>query len=139
MHVESYYHAWNLSDASFPGGIALGEAGLALATCLTAIADTAILALALRKRLVPALAADFRADQFAQLWQTALRMVIAAAALGVLTWLFRNSIPYDPRFWRLLQRGVIPCLLAGGAFYIIGIVLPLPEMKEFLTSPFRRR
>ena len=36
-------------------------------------------------------------------------------------------------------RVVISCVLAGGAFYIIGIVVPLPEMKEFLTGVFRRR
>lgn len=139
MWSTEYYRVWHLSDASFPGGISLGEAGLALATCLTAIVDTAILGFALRKRLVPGLPARQRAEEFTKLWHTALRMVIAAAALGVLTYLYRNSIPYDPRLTHLLQRALIPCVLAGFTFYIIGIVLPLPEMSEFLFSMIRRK
>jgi Uncharacterized membrane protein, putative virulence factor len=137
--VDTYYHFWNLSDASFPGGISLGEAGLALATCLTAVVDTCILAFSLRKRLVPTLAPEIRNEEFTRLWHTAARMAVAAVALGVLTWLYRNSIPYDPRFGHLLQRAIIPCLLAGGTFYILAIVIPLPEFREFLTGMFRRR
>jgi putative peptidoglycan lipid II flippase len=139
LNFPGYYLHWNLADASFPGGIALGEAGLALATCLTAIVDTCILAVSLRKRLVPSLSENARADAFVKLWHTALRMVIASLALGILTWLYRNSIPYDPGFSNLLQRAIIPCILSGITFYILGIVMPLPEMGEFLTTLIRRK
>jgi putative peptidoglycan lipid II flippase len=137
-NAPSYYHAWNLADASFPGGLALGEAGLALATCLTAIVDTILLTLALRKRLLPALSPETRRSEGAKLFHTAVRMAVAALALGILTWLYRNSIPYDPGFSRLLQRVVFPCVLAGGTFYVLGIIIPLPEMGEFLWSLLRR-
>lgn len=139
MNAESYYHSWNLSNASFPLGIKLGEAGLALATCITAILDTILLSMALRKRLLPGVMPMERKLEWEKLWQTAARMVLTAAVVGFMTWLYRNSIPYDPDFMRLLQRAVIPCLLAGGTLYIIGIVLPLPEMNEFLFSMLRRR
>lgn len=139
LNFPGYYHHWNLADASFPGGIALGEAGLALATCLTAVVDTCILALSLRKRLVPSLSESFCADAFARLWRTAIRMLVASVVLGVLAWLYRNSIPYDPGFFPLLRRAVIPCILSGITFYILGIVIPLPEMREFLTALVRRR
>ncbi len=134
LYSRSYYHYWNLSDASFPGGIRLGEAGLALATCLTAIVDTTILALVLRRRLLPSLPKDVRSGEFDKLLATAVRMLFAAAALGVLAWLYRNSIPYDPRFMHLLVRVGAAGLLAGATFYILGVVIPLPEMREFLFS-----
>ena len=139
MWAPGYYLHWHLTDASFPGGISLGEAGLALATCLTAIVDTAILGISLRKRLIAPLAKDVREEGFTKLWHTAARMIVAAAALCILTYLYRNSIPYDPGFKHLLQRGVIPCLLAGATMYIIGVVMPLPEMGEFLFPLFRRK
>ncbi len=134
LFSKSYYHYWNLTDASFPGGIKLGEAGLALATCLTAIVDTSILALALRRRLKAATPAEVRSREFDKLLGTAGRMLFAAAALGVLAWMYRNSIPYDPRFLHLLVRVGASGLLAGATFYILGVVIPLPEMREFLFN-----
>lgn len=138
MQVISYYERWNLSDASFPMGLRLGEAGLALATFLTAIVDVTILALSMRKRLRPLVDADVRKKEFGNLWQTAARMFFASVALGVLTYLFRNSIPYDPGFWNLLIRVAAPCVLAAVSFYIIAIVVPLPEFKEFVGGVFAR-
>ncbi|MCD8351940.1 MAG: murein biosynthesis integral membrane protein MurJ [Planctomycetaceae bacterium] len=138
LNSYSYYHAWNLADASFPGGLSLGEAGLALATCLTAIVDVCILGFALRKRVTVGLSVERRSEEFTKLWHTAARMVIASIALGILTWLYRNSIPYDPSFPKLLERVVFPGVLACGTFYILGIIIPLPEMGEFLWSLFRR-
>ena len=133
LWVPEYYRYWNLTEASFPGGISLGEAGLALATMLTAIVDTTILFLAMRRRLGPALA-----EESEQLWLTAARMLAVSIGLGVLTWLFRNSIPYDPRFLLLLERAVVPCLMAGGIFWIVGSVFSLPEMGEFFFAMLRR-
>ncbi len=135
----AYYRHWNLSAASFPNGLTLGEAGLALSTCVTAVADTAVLALLLRRRLLPAVRPDAWTDGLNALLHTAGRMAAVSAALAVMAWLYRNSIPYDPRLLSLCERAVIPCLLAGGTFCILGAVIPLPEMKEFLPSPFRRR
>lgn len=139
MHVQSYYQHWNLSTASFPSGIALGEAGLALATCLTAVVDVTILGLCLRKRLAPDVDRDVRRTEFTRLWHTAARMLVASVALGILTWLYRNSIPYDPGFWNLAIRVVFPCALAAVTFYVLAIVVPLPEFKEFVGAMFRRR
>ena len=139
MKAESYYHYWNLSQASFPMGIKLGEAGLALSTCITAIVDTIVLAYFLRKRLLHSVQPAARALEWEKLLHTTARMAITAIALGIMSWLYRNSIPYEPGFLRLCERALIPCVLAGGTFYIIGIVLPLPEMKEFLFSMLKRR
>ena len=138
LWVPEYSQYWNLSPESFPGGLRLGEAGLALATMLTAVVDCAILGLALRRRLAHVLADDEGRAETGRLLHTAGRMAFAAAAVGVMTWFYRNSIPYDPGLTALLARTAIPCLLAGGTLYIIGVVLPLPEMGEFLTSLFRR-
>ena len=55
-----------------------------------------------------------------------------------MSWLYRNSIPYDPGFLRLCERALVPGALAVGTFFVIGVVLPLPEMKEFLFGLFRR-
>ncbi|MCC8189063.1 MAG: murein biosynthesis integral membrane protein MurJ [Planctomycetes bacterium] len=134
-YFSGYYQRWFLSDASFPGGLRLGEAGLALATMLTALVDCAILAWAMAKRL----GASLPRGRLDPLVATAGRMLVASVGLGILTWLFRNSIPYDPGFRHLLERVAIPGLLAAGAFYIIGIVLPLPEMGEFVFSMLRRK
>ncbi len=139
MWSAGYYERWFITDASFPGGLSLGEAGLALATCITAIVDTAILGLALRKRLAPQVSATVRQEEFHNLLVTAGRMLLVAAVIGILTYLYRNSIPYDPRFTRLLIRGLVPCILAGGTLYILAIVLPIPEVNEFLFAMFRRK
>lgn len=139
VNVQGYYSHWNLSDRSFPMGIKLGEAGLALATCVTAIVDVAILAFGLRKRLVGTLDAEVRKSEFSRLWQTALRMLVASIALGVLTYFYRNSIPYDPAFWNLLTRVAFPCALAGFTFYILSVVVPIPEFKEFISSTLRKK
>ena len=139
LNQPGYYRHWNLSDANFPGGISLGEAGLALATMLTAIVDSAILGFALWKRMRPILILQDGKAEFIKLGHTAARMLVAAVALGILTWLYRKSIPYDPGLVRMLQRAVIPCILAGGTFYIIGAIMPLPEMGEFIFSQLRKK
>jgi putative peptidoglycan lipid II flippase len=136
---QSYFRHWNLSPADFPGGIRLGEAGLALSTLLTAAVDAAVLALGLRKRLLGGLSGRFLSGEFSRLLHTALRLTVASAALGVMAWLYRNSIPYDPRLPLLLERAAVPGLLAAGTFYIIGVVLPLPEMAEFIPILRRRK
>ncbi|MDR1535331.1 MAG: murein biosynthesis integral membrane protein MurJ [Planctomycetota bacterium] len=128
----SYFLGWNLAPGSFPGGNRLGEAGLALSTLLTAAVDCAVLGLGLRKRLFPGLSAKFRSGELARLLHTALRLAATSLALGIMTWLYRNSIPYDPGFILLLERVAVPGLLALGTFYLIGIILPLPEMEEFI-------
>ncbi len=137
--AADYYTAWNLTPNAFPHGVKLGEAGLALATMITAIADTAVLGYALFKRMRPKLTAETSASGFGQVSATALRMAIASLGLGVLTWLYRNSIPYDPGFFGLLERTIVPGILSAGTFYIIGIVMPLPEMREFFTSLLFRK
>ena len=136
---SDYVNYWNIPDAAFPGGLRLGEAGLALATMLTAIVDCSILGFAMLKRLAPTINPAARRAELEKLTGTAGRMLATAAAVGVMTWLYRNSIPYDPGIKELLVRTVVPGILAGGTFYIIGIVLPLPEMGEFFTTLLRRR
>ncbi len=139
MSTDSYYIHWYLSDASFPNGLKLGEAGLALATAITAVVDTAILWYFLAKRVKPKLSLETVISQSHQFLMTLSRMVIASAGLGILTWLYRNSIPYDPGFSGLLERVIVPSLLAAGSFYILSIVMPLPEMREFFTVLIRKR
>lgn len=139
LRADAYYQHWNLSGAAFPMGMKLGEAGLALATCLTAIVDVLILWSGLRKRVTAGVEAAVRKTEFGKLLQTIVRMVLASAALGVLTYFYRNSIPYDPRFSNLLVRVLCPCVLAAGTFYILSVVVPIPEFKEFVGGIFSRR
>ena len=133
----SYYAYWNLTADDFSGGGRLGEAGLALSTALTAMVDCTILALALGRRFLASLSEHSASNRLTRLYHTALRLFAASIGLGVMTWLYRNSIPYDPGFWRLLERVVVPSILAVGTFYIIGSVIPLPEMGEFMPG-FRK-
>ncbi|MCL2000240.1 MAG: murein biosynthesis integral membrane protein MurJ [Planctomycetes bacterium] len=136
---DGYYRYWHITEAAFPGGLSLGEAGLALATAITAVIDVCFLLLGLRRRLASCLARSEVWEDLSRLGHTLLRMVFTAAAIGIMSWLYRNSIPYDPELYRLLERVLIPAILASGTFYIIGVVLPLPEMNEFLFSMFSRR
>ncbi len=139
LSFPSYMRYWNLSPADFPGGFRLGETGLALATMLTAIADVTVLALGLRKRLAPELSKNAWADLFPPLRNTLARMLVASLAGGVLTWLYRNSIPYEPEFLSQFIRVGAPLVLACGTFYLLGVIIPLPEMKEFLFAALRRK
>lgn len=138
LHFHEYFRYWNISPESFPFGLRVGEAGLALATFVTAILDSGVLWLGIRKHMGGALTVEKKNALLAPLYATLARMAVTAAAVGVLTWLFRNSIPYYPDFVSLLIRALVPCLLAAGAFYIIAIVLPLPELREFFFSVFRK-
>lgn len=138
MWFPGYDQEWHLTASSFPSGLSLGEAGLALATAITAVVDSAILAFSLRKRLARQVSRDVAREEGTRLLHTALRLLVASAGLGVMTWLYRNSIPYFPDFLQLAERVFIPTLLAGGTFYLIGIILPLPEMGEFFLSLLRR-
>ena len=130
---------FNISADAFPNGLALNEAGLALATCLTAIIDSCILWRGIRVRLKSTLDGEAGKKSAAAMWKTIGSMASISAALGVMTWLFRNSIPYDPGFISLSTRTIVPCILAAGLFYIIATVLPLPELNEFFFSLFRKR
>ncbi len=138
MYFPEYLRFWNIAPADFPMGLKLGEAGLALSTCLTAVIDTAVLAHLLRKRLLPSVPAAARRTEEDALLATAVRMALTAVVLAVMSWLYRNSIPYDPGFLRLCERALVPGALAVGTFFVLGVVLPLPEMKEFLFGLFRR-
>jgi putative peptidoglycan lipid II flippase len=131
-HFPEYLRHWDIDPSAFPRGMRLNEAGLALATMITAIVDAVLLVWGLRRSLGRFLNEEFASGQLTELGHTTLRMLGTAVALGVLTWLYRNSIPYEPEFPKLLERTAIPCILAGGTFYIIGAVIPLPEMREFL-------
>lgn len=138
MWSDAYARAWNLAPADFPFGMRLGEAGLALATMLTALIDTAVLSFTLWRRLSARLSPVQRDPLVRSLAVTVGRMLVVSAGLGVLTWFFRCSIPYAPGLWSLLERVAVPCVLAGGAFYIISSVLPVPETNEFLLTMLRR-
>jgi putative peptidoglycan lipid II flippase len=138
-HFPEYLRYWNIDPSAFPRDMRLNEAGLALATMLTAVADVAVLLLGAYSRLGKAFRGDFDPKRLTELGHTALRMAGASIALGILVYLYRNSIPYEPGFLRLLERVLVPCVLAAGTFSIIGSVLPLPEMREFLYPLFRRR
>ncbi len=138
-NYPEYFRYWNISASAFPAGLSLNEAGLALATFITAIVDATILFLGVRKRLRPVMVDDRGREIMASLWHTLARMAVVSAGLCLLTYWFRNSIPYEPGLWRLLLRTVVPCLLAAGALYIVGSVLPLPEMREFLFVLLRRK
>lgn len=130
-----YLHMYHVSPSAFPGGFRLNEAGLALATLITAVVDSTLLARGLWRRIGPHVGGPALKAELPALRNTFLRMLVASLAVGILTWLYRNSIPYDPRFLLLLERVAVPCLLACVTFYIIGVILPLPEMKEFLFAP----
>ena len=135
---SSYYRHWNLTEAAFPGGIRLNEAGLALSTLVTALADSLILLAGAKRRLLAGLPENLVRGEARRLLLTAARMVPAAAGLGFMAWLYRNSLPYDPGFWRLLERVALPGLLAVGTFHVIGSIFSIPEMGEFIPSRRRR-
>ncbi|MDR3211080.1 MAG: murein biosynthesis integral membrane protein MurJ [Planctomycetota bacterium] len=134
VFFSGYFRYWNIPLNAFSSPN-LAEAGLALATLITAVVDSCLLWLVLRRRLGHTASKEGEATNTFPL--TLSRLLPLSLVLGVLTWLFRNSIPYTPEFLGQLSRLVVPAILATGSFYIIATVFSLPELGEFLPS-FRR-
>lgn len=137
---DAFEHAWQLSNAndfpinSFLGtdGLGLAEAGLALATTITALINVLLLWNALRKRLSASVGEEVWEKVSGNMQWSAARIIIAAAIMGVGVYFAVNSIPYEPELFARIERGIAPVILGALGYWIICMVIPVPELEEFL-------
>ncbi len=110
----------------------LGEAGLALATTITAVFNVMILWHCLKKRMQPHIGQSRWEKMISGLHWSLLRIMAAAAGMGLFVYYTRNSIPYEPELLARLERGLVPMVLGVGGYWIACLVIPVPELDEFV-------
>jgi len=150
IHAPDLYLRWSgdvipdldragLITASFLAWPPLGEAGLALATTITAFVNVLVLWACLKRRLRPRIGEAKWDRSIRDLHWSVARMVLAATAMGVFVYFSRNSIPYEPELLGRLERGLVPVLLGIGGYWVACLVFPVPELEEFIGRWRRKK
>ncbi|MBN2711684.1 MAG: murein biosynthesis integral membrane protein MurJ [Planctomycetes bacterium] len=134
---EAFYSRWLLTPDAFPMKECLGEAGLALATTITAVLNVMILWHILKKRMSEKVGAELWEDKIGSLVWSGGRILLASGAMGIFVSLTVNSIPYEPELAARLERGFVPIILGMIGYYVACLIIPVPELQEFLS--FRKK
>ncbi len=129
-----------LADPRYRGSVAaLGEAGLALATALTAALNVSYLWAGLRKKLKSQVGPEDWEKQTGHLSNAAIWLVVAALAMGLIVYLIRMSIPPGPELiWRI-ERALVPCILGVGVYAVVCMIFAIPEWSEYWGSLFGKK
>ncbi len=132
LGARAFRISWMLETSHFPLGKGLGEAGLALATTVTALINVLLLWHALRKRLAPTVGEESWEEAIGGLHWAILRIALASVVMGVFVYFSVNSIPYEPELLARLERGLVPVILGIGGYWILCLIIPVPELDEFI-------
>lgn len=104
----------------------LAEAGLALATSVTAALQLAVLAALLRRR-VPEV-------RWAPVLAWGVRPVLASAAMAAAAWGLLRALPDRP-----LLQGLLPVAAGAAVYFAAAVLLRVPEAREVFAFRRRRR
>ncbi len=139
IHVPDPWRLFvNPGAPALPQGARLAEAGLALATSLTAILNTGLLWFFLGRKLRPHLGPEAWSGVLRHLAGSLTRIVFASALLAAGVYWTRQSLPYEPEFWIRVERGLVPVAVGVLGYVILCTVIPVPELSEFLTRGNRK-
>ncbi len=139
--------AWG-QDAFFADaqGLALGEAGLALATALCAGLSVWLLWRKLQTKLAarglqrkPSSEPEYWEHKEAAFLRGVPGMIGCALALGAMLWFTLGTIPYAPEFWGRVERLAVPCLLALVFYPVVCSLLMPQEYDQFMSRLWRRK
>lgn len=157
IHAPDLYRHWG--DVVIPGmpgvqawgqgyldnatqGLALGEAGLALATTLTAMLNCLLLWGKLRTSLRDNLPESMWDGRTGTFFARLFWITLSAIAMGVVTYWTRGSIPYGPELiWRA-QQALVPILVSVLAYAMACMIFAVDEYRETvgaLRNRLRRR
>jgi putative peptidoglycan lipid II flippase len=137
IHVPDPWRLYVATGApELPGGAALGEAGLALATSLTAVLNVVLLWAFLGRRLRPHLPPSAWAEALRRVAGSLVRILLASALLAAGVYWTRESLPYEPELWMRIERGLVPVVVGVIGYVVLCTVIPVPELGEFIA---RRR
>lgn len=131
IRAPDFYRSWSGLEVPGLSGGTLGEAGLALATAITAAINASLLWLKLRGTLSAEVGEEKWEQAVAGLFWPLCRIVFASALTGVCAYWFVNSIPYEPELAGRIERGLTPVLLGAGVYYVLCVLIPVPELYEF--------
>jgi putative peptidoglycan lipid II flippase len=126
------YGRWSLAAEMFPSGEALGEAGVALATSITALLNVLLLWRGLKARLAPKIGVESWEKMVGKLHLSFLRIFIGAVAMGLIVYWARQSIPYEPELAIRLERALAPTVVGILIYLAACAVIPIPELGEFV-------
>lgn len=153
IHAPDLYRHWSGKViAGMPGvdawgqgslyldsqGLALGEAGLAVATTVTAFLNVLLLWAALKRKLSGSSAVSYWSKKSEDFVFCAGRILASAVALGFLTYWTVNSIPYGPELLYRAERVVVPIVIAI-FFYPMFCGLFVPAEYEAFMDKWHKR
>ncbi len=135
IQAPDLYQRWaHVTIDGLPAGRTLGEAGLALATTITAIINVLLLWFCLRGEFRKQVSLEeWEKRSAASHWAVA-RLAFAAALMGVSVYYIQASIPAEPELIMRLERGLVPVVSGLAAYIIACLVIPVPELEEFLWA-----
>lgn len=115
-------------------GLALGEAGLALATTLTAILNCLLLWGKLRVSLRPTLPEPAWESRAGSFFAHLFWIVVASLAMGAVTYWTCGSIPYGPELLWRAQKALVPVAVSVLAYAMACMICAVSEYSETLAS-----
>lgn len=118
--------------------IALGEAGLALATSITAVINVALLWRGLKCKVGGIEKGAVWRERSADFFMTFLKSLLAAVCMVVIVIKVGESMPYGPEFFCRLENVAIP-IIAAIFFYPMISAIFTPKEYELFMSRIRRK
>lgn len=140
IHMPDWYRRWThvmIDGMTFTSvnsastvAMPLNEAGLALATAITALLNVCILWHFLKEKLHPKLPAKTWDDLLDSLGGAIFWITLASAGMSVIVYFTTNSIPAEPELLMRIERGLVPVVLGVVVYAILCLIIGIPELEE---------
>ncbi len=138
MHYGVVLPGASIVDSGSMNSLALGEAGLALATSITAIINVALLWKGLKGKVGCIEKGDVWRKKSADFFVTFVKSILAAVCMVVIVIKVGESMPYGPEFFYRLENVAIP-IIAAIFFYPMISAIFIPKEYEAFMARIRRK
>ena len=138
MHYGLVLPGASIVDSGSMNSLALGEAGLALATSITAIINVALLWKGLKGKVGCIEKGDVWRKKSADFFVTFVKSILAAVCMVVIVIKVGESMPYGPEFFYRLENVAIP-IIAAIFFYPMISAIFIPKEYEAFMARIRRK
>ena len=123
-------------NAGSAGNFALGEAGLALATSITAVINVLLLWKSLKQKIGSIEKGSVWRERAADFFTTFGKSIIAAGCMAIIVVKVAASMPYGPEFWFRLEGVAVP-IIAAILFYPMISAIFVPKEYELFMQRIR--
>ena len=118
--------------------VALGEAGLALATSITALINVLLLWSKLKKKIGGLEKGSIWRERAGDFFITFAKSLLAAGCMALIVVKVAGSMPYGPEFWFRLEAVAVP-IIAAILFYPMISAIFVPKEYELFMQRLRGR